>query len=76
MLRSDWLGCRGVLPRLLRFLHRHGCRPATRYALRKCDEARAEALRLAVAERCWATGKVVIGHVDEEGNFAMQEVEP
>ncbi len=67
MWRSDWKECRGFFPRLTRWLHRRGFRPATRFLIEKCRKMLEERIRQEVVSLAVATGQPVRGTVDEEG---------
>lgn len=71
---SCWAGCRGPWPRLIRWLHKRGFRPATTYAHKKCQEELERYEMEMVLSACWATGKTVIGTVGDNGEMMIQEL--
>jgi hypothetical protein len=71
---ARWIGCRGPWPRLIRWLHKCGFRPATRYALRKCREELERYEREQVLRACGSSGKTVVATRDEAGRLTMREL--
>jgi hypothetical protein len=50
-----------------------GFRPATEYALRRCQEELERYQMEQVLSRCWTTGRLVFGTVDDDGELTIQE---
>lgn len=72
---ARWAGCRGPWPRFIRWLHKRGFRPATSYAWRKCQEELERYEMEMMMSRCVATGKTVVGSVDDDGEMVIREME-
>jgi hypothetical protein len=70
---SRWIACRGPWPRLVRWLHSLGFRPATEYALRKCRDEVERYEQERVLQACWSSGETVVATRDEEGRLTMRE---
>ncbi|HYT46013.1 MAG TPA: hypothetical protein VEP90_27035 [Methylomirabilota bacterium] len=72
---SDWIRCKGLVPRVVAYFCRRGCCWAKKYAMVRINEQLEDERMEKILGECFSTGKTVVGSVDEEGVFRTKVIE-
>lgn len=71
-LASDWLRCKGVVPKIIFFFCRRGHQWAKNYAFPRMKKQIEDEQMEAIVGTVFSTGKIVYGTVDDDGRLTMR----